>query len=142
MTPRASIRRRTSSSIGPVTFTIGVVPSHSMARGLILSDATIKAIRPGDKRKRLSEGDGLYLLLSVNGGSHGWRFDYVYQTRRKLISLSTYPDTSLALARRKADAARALVAEGLDERRAERQLHLKARTEHQTRDFKKPPETA
>ena len=78
-----------------------------MARDLILSDATIKAIRASDKRKRLSDGDGLYLLLFVKGGSHGWRFDYVYQTRRKLISLGTHPDTSLALARRKADAARA-----------------------------------
>ena len=113
-----------------------------MARDLIPSDATIKAIRQGDKRKRLSDGDGLYLLLFVNGGSHGWRFDYVYQTRRKLISLGTYPDTSLALARRKAEAARALVAEGLDpsaERQAERQRHLKARTEQARRSQGLPP---
>jgi integrase len=113
-----------------------------VARDLISSDATIKAIRPGDKRKRLSDGDGLYLLLFVNGGSHGWRFDYVFQTRRKLISLGTYPDTSLALARRKADAARALVAEGLDpsaERQAERQRHLKSRTEQARRSQGLPP---
>ena len=107
-----------------------------MARELIPSDATLKAIRTGDTRRRLSDGDGLYLLLFVNGGSHGWRFDYTYQTRRKLISLGTYPDTSLALARRKADAARALVAEGRDpsaERKAERQGFLKARTEEARR---------
>jgi Arm DNA-binding domain len=107
-----------------------------MARDLIPSDATIKAIRPGDERRRLSDGDGLYLLLFAGGGSHGWRFDYVYQTRRKLISLGTYPDTSLALARRKAEAARALVAEGLDpsaERKAERKRHLEARTEGASR---------
>ena len=113
-----------------------------MARELIPSDATIKAIRPGDKRRRLSDGDGLYLLLFAAGGSHGWRFDYVYQTRRKLISLGTYPDTSLALARRKAEAARALVAEGLDpsaERKAERQRHLKARTEQVRRSQGLPP---
>jgi hypothetical protein len=30
-----------------------------MARDLIPSDAIIKAIGPGDKRKRLSDGDGL-----------------------------------------------------------------------------------
>ena len=103
-----------------------------MARDLIPSDASIKAIRAGDSRRRLSDGDGLFLLLFPNGGSHGWRFDYVYQTRRKLISLGTYPDTSLALARRKAEAARALVAEGLDpsaERKAERKRHLAERTE-------------
>ena len=30
-----------------------------MARNLIPSDATIKAIKQGDPRKRLSDGDGL-----------------------------------------------------------------------------------
>ena len=113
-----------------------------MARDLIPSDATIKAIRSGDMRKRLSDGDGLFLLLFPNGGAHGWRFDYTYQTRRKLISLGTYPDTSLALARRKAEAARALVAEGLDpsaERKAERKRHLEARTEGARREAGLPP---
>jgi len=103
-----------------------------MARELIPSDATIKAIRPGDKRKRLTDGDGLFLLLFANGGSHAWRFDYTYQGRRKLISLGTYPDTSLALARRKAEAARSAVAQGLDpsaERKAERKRHSDARAE-------------
>ena len=85
-----------------------------MARDLIPSDATIKAIRAGDERTRLSDGDGLYLLLFVNGGAHGWRFTYTHQSRRNVISLGTYPDTSLALARRKAEAARAVVAEGRD----------------------------
>jgi len=116
--------------------------SYSMARELIPSDATIKAIRLGDMRKRLSDGDGLFLLLFANGGAHGWRFDYTYQTRRKLISLGTYPDTSLALARRKAEAARALVAEGLDpsaERKAERKRHLEARTEGARREAGLPP---
>lgn len=50
----------------------------------------------------------------MNGGSHGWRFDYRYHGKRKMLSLGTYPDTSLALARRKADAARELLAEGFD----------------------------
>jgi hypothetical protein len=42
-----------------------------MARSLIPSDTTIRNIKPGDTRKRLSDGDGLYLLLFVKGGSHG-----------------------------------------------------------------------
>jgi len=103
-----------------------------MARELIPSDATIKAIRPGDARSRLSDGDGLYLLLFVSGGSHGWRFDYSFQAKRKTISLGTYPDTSLALARRKANTARSQVAEGVDPseaRKAERQGFLKVKEE-------------
>ena len=113
-----------------------------MARDLIPSDATIKAIRPGDKRRRLSDGDGLFLLLFANAGAHAWRFDYTYQTRRKLISLGTYPETSLALARRKAEAARALVSEGLDpsaERKAERKKHLEAKNEEVRLDAGLPP---
>jgi Arm domain-containing DNA-binding protein len=46
---------------------------------------------------------GLYLRLFVNGGSHGWRFDYSLNGRRNTLSLGTYPDTSLSLARKKAD---------------------------------------
>jgi hypothetical protein len=33
-----------------------------MAQHLIPSDATIRAIKPGDPRSRLSDGSGLYLL--------------------------------------------------------------------------------
>lgn len=85
-----------------------------MARELIPGDATIKAIKPGDARKRLNDGDGLYLLLFVKGGSHGWRLDYAIAGRRKTLSLGTYPDTGLSLARRKAGDARKLISEGLD----------------------------
>lgn len=85
-----------------------------MARYLIPSDTTIRTIKPGDPRKRLSDGDGLYLLLFVKGGAHGWRFDYSVNGRRKTLSLGTYPDTGLALARKKADEARRLVSEGID----------------------------
>ena len=85
-----------------------------MARDLIPSDSTIRTIKPGDPRKRLSDGGGLYLLLSVKGGAHGWRLDYTYGTARKTLSLGTYPDTGLALARRKADEARKLLSEGTD----------------------------
>ena len=85
-----------------------------MARNLISSDLSIRSIKPGDPRTRLSDGDGLFLLLTVNGGSHGWRFDYRFGGKRKMLSLGTYPDTSLALARRKADEARRLLAEGIN----------------------------
>ena len=81
-----------------------------MARNLIDGDRTIKAIKPGDSIKRLSDGDGLYLLLFVKGGSHGWRLNYVFTGKRKTLSLGTYPDTGLALARRKADDCRKLLA--------------------------------
>ena len=85
-----------------------------MARYLIRSDRTLAVIRTGDPRRRISDGDGLFILLFVKGGSHGWRFSYSYHGKRKMISLGTYPDTGLKLAREKADAARKLLAEGTD----------------------------
>jgi hypothetical protein len=78
-----------------------------MAR-LLLTDAHLRGIKPNDPRKRLTDGDGLYLLLSVKGGSHGWRFDYSHSGKRKTLSLGTYPDTTLSMARKKADDARRL----------------------------------
>jgi integrase len=94
-----------------------------MARHLIAGDATLKSVKPGDARRRISDGEGLYLLLFVNGGSHAWRLDYSIGRRRKTLSLGTYPETGLALARRKAEDARKLISEGVDPsetRKAER----------------------
>lgn len=85
-----------------------------MARHLIPADKTIKAVKPGDPRKRLNDGEGLFLLLFVKGGAHGWRFAYSLLGKRNNISLGTYPDVSLAQARKFADEARKLVSEGRD----------------------------
>lgn len=85
-----------------------------MARNLITGDKTLKAIKGDDPRKRINDGSGLYLRLFVKGGAHGWRLDYSHAGRRLTISLGTYPDTGLALARELADKARKMVAEGTD----------------------------
>jgi len=101
-----------------------------MPRALISSDTLIRSIKPGDPRKRLNDGDGLYLLLFVNGGAHGWRFDYVIHGRRKTLSLGTYPNTGLKLARTKATQAREMVAAGTDpsdHRKAMKAEHVQQR---------------
>src|SRR5450755_4183295 len=85
-----------------------------MALNLIPGDKTLRAIKTGDTRKRINDGGGLYLRLFVNGGTHGWRFDYTHAGKRLNISLGTYPDTGLALAREKAEQARKEVAAGID----------------------------
>ena len=113
-----------------------------MARDLISGDATIKAIKRGDTRKRLSDGDGLYLLLFVNGGSHGWRFDYTFEGRRKTLSLGTYPDTGLALARSKANEAKKLVSAGADPSNARKEnkaAALRRREEEKRAEAGLPP---
>ncbi len=85
-----------------------------MPKHLIPSDTTLRAVKVGDPRKRINDGQGLYLQLFVKGGSHGWRFAYSLGGRRNILSLGTYPDVGLSLARKKADDARRLVAEGRD----------------------------
>jgi integrase len=92
-----------------------------MAQHLIPSAATLKAIKPGDARHRLSDGAGLYLLLFVKGGAHGWRLDYTFDGRRKTLSLGTYPTTSLSAARQKAEEAKRMVRAGTDPSAARKQ---------------------
>jgi hypothetical protein len=79
-----------------------------MAQHLISSAASLRAIKPGDTRRRLTDGAGLYLLLFVKGASHGGR-DYTFEGIRKTLSLGTYPTISLAVARQKAEEARQLI---------------------------------
>jgi len=79
-----------------------------------LSDITIRATKPLlSKVKRLSDGNGLYLLLNPND-SRWWRIDYSINSKRKTLSLGTYPSTSLADARRKLYELKMQVANGID----------------------------
>ena len=84
-----------------------------MARHLIKTDVTVRNIKPTDATLRLSDGDGLYLLIKPNGAKW-WRLDYSIGGKRKTLSVGVYPDTGLKVARGKADEARQLVAAGTD----------------------------
>jgi len=68
----------------------------------LLKPATITNAKPGDKDKRLNDGNGLYLLVKATGAKW-WRFDYSIDGKRKTLSLGTFPVTGLADARRKAE---------------------------------------
>ena len=47
-------------------------------------------------------------------GAKWWRFDYTFDGKRKTISLKTYPDISLKIARERRDEYRRMVATGID----------------------------
>jgi integrase len=79
----------------------------------LLKPVTVSNAKPGDKDKRLNDGNGLYLLIKPTGAKW-WRFDYSIDSKRKTLSLGVYPATGLADARRKAEDARAKVAKGID----------------------------
>jgi integrase len=113
-----------------------------MARERITGDLAIRAVKPGDPRGRLADGGGLYLKLFVKGGSHGWRLDYSFNGVRKNLSLGTYPDTGLALARKKAADARRQIQEGIDPseaRKAAKALAAQQRETQRLADAGLPP---
>jgi integrase len=80
---------------------------------MTLTDVTIRKAKPSDKTQRLFDGSGMYLELSPSGGKW-WRLKYRFGGKEKRLSLGTYPDTSLADAREKRDAARKLLSAGVD----------------------------
>jgi hypothetical protein len=76
---------------------------------MALTDTAIRKARAAERPYKMTDGDGLYLLVNPNG-SRWWRFDYRFAGKRKTLSMGTYPDTGLAAARERRDAARKLVA--------------------------------
>lgn len=79
----------------------------------MLSNTAVKNARAGAKPYKLSDERGLFLHVQPTGAKW-WRFKYRFAGREKLLSLGTYPDTSLALARDKRDKARQQLAAGDD----------------------------
>jgi integrase len=78
-----------------------------------LTDTAIRKAQPKDKTSRIFDGGGMYLEVAPAGGKW-WRLKYRYAGKEKRLSLGTYPDTSLKDAREKRDAARKLLAAGVD----------------------------
>ncbi|MRR16236.1 MAG: DUF4102 domain-containing protein [Deltaproteobacteria bacterium] len=78
-----------------------------------LSDMKVRTAKPKDKPYKLSDNDGLYLLVTEKGGKW-WRFKYRFDGKEKLLSLGTYPEISLADARQRRDESRKQVAKGID----------------------------
>ncbi|CAG1021033.1 Prophage integrase IntS [Patescibacteria group bacterium] len=88
-----------------------------------LTDTAIRNAKPKDKDYRLSDGQGLYILIKTNGAKW-WRFDYSFDGKRLTLSLGVYPQVSLSGGRTRANKARVDVANGLnpsDTRKAKKQ---------------------
>jgi len=78
-----------------------------------LTDTKVRNAKPGEKQVKLFDGDGLFLLVTPNGGKW-WRFKYRFGGKEKLLSFGTYPEVSLGEAREKRFQARKQVAAGVD----------------------------
>ena len=87
---------------------------------MALTDAFIRQVKhsgapAGDKH---ADGQGLYLLVKAAGKY--WRMSYRFAGKQKTLVLGAYPAVSLAKSRKRRDAARELLADGIDPGQAKR----------------------
>ncbi|WP_335956781.1 tyrosine-type recombinase/integrase [Acinetobacter bereziniae] len=79
----------------------------------MLTDAQVRKIKPIDKKKRYSDEKGLYLEVTPSGGRF-WRLKYRFNGRESTLTIGSYPEISLAQARRVRDEARIQLYNNID----------------------------
>jgi integrase len=85
----------------------------------MLTETRIRSAKPRPIPYKLSDGRGLYLLVSPSGGRL-WRVRYRYAGRENMMGVGTYPEVSLRAARERAEDARRQVGAGADPAAAKR----------------------
>ncbi len=76
---------------------------------------------PDKKQFRLSDGNGMYLLIT-NSGAKYWRLDYRVHGTRKTLALGVYPQVSLSEARNLAFKAKQKIAKNIDPIKKKREI--------------------
>jgi hypothetical protein len=79
----------------------------------MLTESELRAIKPVRYLRKVTDGRGLYLLVTPRGG-RWWRFAYRFAQKGKTLALGTYPDVPLERARSRHEFARDLLAHGVD----------------------------
>lgn len=93
---------------------------------MTLTDVAIRKALPGEKPYKLTDGRGLFLLVTVKGAK-SWRFRYSFDGREKLLTFGLYPEVKLTEARDRRDDAREQLRRGIDPgAKAEGQASLEA----------------
>jgi integrase len=95
---------------------------------MALSDVKVRSAKPEAKAYKLTDGEGMVLLVHPNGSKY-WRFRFRLGGKQHPMAFGVYPDVSLGDARQKRDAARKLVVAGIDPRE-----HKKAVKEEQQKE--------
>jgi integrase len=95
-----------------VTLLVAVVTNKGVTN-MALTDTALRAIKPGAKDTKLSDGGGLFLLVKPSGG-RWWRLSYRYGGKQKTLSLGVYPGIGLKEARERREAAKKLLEQGID----------------------------
>ncbi|OCA52587.1 putative prophage CPS-53 integrase [Photorhabdus namnaonensis] len=80
---------------------------------MALTDIKVRTIKPTDKPFKLTDEQGMHLLINPNGSKY-WRLQYRFDGKQKVLALGVYPLVTLAEARRKRDEAKKLLFVGID----------------------------
>lgn len=80
---------------------------------MALSDVKVRTAKPEAKAYKLTDGDGMVLLVHPNGSKY-WRLRYRFDGKEKMLALGIYPEVTLADARARRDEARKQLANGID----------------------------
>ncbi len=80
---------------------------------MALTSKQIEAAKPKDKDYKLSDGEGMFLLVKKSGSKY-WRLKYRLLGKEKTLSLGVYPQINLSTARIEKSKARLLLDQGID----------------------------
>ncbi len=78
-----------------------------------LSEFAVSKAKQREKAYKLSDGGGLFLLVTSTG-SKLWRLKYRYLGKEKLLSFGKYPQVTIAEARKKREKAKEQLGNGID----------------------------
>ena len=101
----------------------------------MLNNSTVKFAEPREKKYRLTDERGMYLLVTPTGNKY-WRLDYRLHGKRKTYAIGVYPEVTLKEARIKRREARQLISDGIDPVQ-HRQLTKAAQSEANDNSFEK-----
>ncbi len=96
-----------------------------------LTDKACKNLKATSSESRLADGGNLY-LHALPGGTKSWRFRYRFGGKQKQIVLGSYPELTLAAARRARGEMQSLLDQGLGPLVARHQQKVTKRAAHQS----------
>lgn len=80
---------------------------------MALTDVKVRSAKPTDKAFKLTDGEGMHLMVHPNGSKY-WRLQYRFDGKQKTLALGVYPEISLSEARQRRDEAKRKIANGID----------------------------
>ncbi len=80
---------------------------------MALTDVKVRSAKPTDKPYKLTDGEGMHLMVHPNGSKY-WRLQYRFDGKQKMLALGIYPEISLSEARQRRDEAKRQVVNAID----------------------------